>query len=318
MLSSVRTGVSEGVEVACELVGQAVALTSWRCLACTTARSEEHSQSWHCIAFVQRGAFVFHSRRGSSTIDQMSLGLFNPGEPYQTTHPFGCGDQGGAVVLTEECAREIVALYDPAAAQRGGGVFAQPAVAVSPQVHAGLSVLQRRHRAAPGDALAAEELALLLAGAAIRDSFRSAPRGPARSATVSEHRQLIEESKALLQAAYRAPLRLETIARTLGVSPYHLCHVFARGTGMTLHRYLVNLRLRAAVEAILDGCDDLSGLALEMGFSNHSHFTSSFRQVFGVPPSGLREASSQPLRPLHLDKRASQLERALFRVAGEG
>jgi AraC family transcriptional regulator len=42
-----------------------------------------------------------------------------------------------------------------------------------------------------------------------------------------------------------------------------------------------------AIEQI-DGCADrLTSLALDLGFSSHSHFTRAFREFYGCPPSAL-------------------------------
>ena len=49
------------------------------------------------------------------------------------------------------------------------------------------------------------------------------------------------------------------------------------------------LRLRAALERIADG-EDVATLALALGFSSHSHFTSAFRRAFGVAPSQVRSS----------------------------
>jgi AraC-like DNA-binding protein len=57
---------------------------------------------------------------------------------------------------------------------------------------------------------------------------------------------------------------------------------------MPIHRYLTQMRLRAGMEQLLDGVDDITRLALELGFSSHSHFTESFRREFGCTPSELR------------------------------
>jgi len=47
--------------------------------------------------------------------------------------------------------------------------------------------------------------------------------------------------------------------------------------------------LRAALERLPENDRDLSMLALELGFSSHSHFTASFTREFGVPPSALKD-----------------------------
>jgi AraC-like DNA-binding protein len=55
-----------------------------------------------------------------------------------------------------------------------------------------------------------------------------------------------------------------------------------------MHGYRNQLRLRAALESLRDPRVDLSGLALDLGFSSHSHFTVMFRRSFGCPPSQFR------------------------------
>jgi transcriptional regulator GlxA family with amidase domain len=71
---------------------------------------------------------------------------------------------------------------------------------------------------------------------------------------------------------------------------FHLCRVFRRHVGMTLHEYRQQLRVRHALETVASGDVDLLQVALELGFSGHSHFTAAFRAAFGAPPSVLRTA----------------------------
>jgi AraC-like DNA-binding protein len=52
----------------------------------------------------------------------------------------------------------------------------------------------------------------------------------------------------------------------------------------------VQLRLaRALIE--LPHANDLTQLALDLGFSSHSHFAASFRRAFGSTPSAFREST---------------------------
>ena len=61
--------------------------------------------------------------------------------------------------------------------------------------------------------------------------------------------------------------------------------------GIPLHRYLTQLRLaRALVE--LPHAADLTALALDLGFSSHSHFTARFRALFGLTPTDVRRGAS--------------------------
>ena len=81
-------------------------------------------------------------------------------------------------------------------------------------------------------------------------------------------------------------------------SPFHLARVFQQRTGLPVHRYLTKLRLRAALERLADGANDLTALALDLGFSSHSHFTDSFRREFGRAPSEVRQATGRALRQM--------------------
>lgn len=59
-------------------------------------------------------------------------------------------------------------------------------------------------------------------------------------------------------------------------------------TGISLHQYVDQLRLRFAIPAVLRG-EDLAQVALNSGFSSHSRFSLQFRLQFGVPPVVARE-----------------------------
>ena len=82
-------------------------------------------------------------------------------------------------------------------------------------------------------------------------------------------------------------LPLRSLARMAEISPYQLCREFRAVTGMTITRYRHSLRLRIALDR-LRGRVDLTELALDLGYSSHSHFTYTFRHHFGLTPSRYR------------------------------
>jgi AraC-like DNA-binding protein len=100
-----------------------------------------------------------------------------------------------------------------------------------------------------------------------------------------------EPVKEVLAARLGDRLTLADLGRELGVSPYHLARSFRRATGLSIHQYRIQLRLRTALPRLRDGVD-LSSLGLDLGFASHSHFTHSFRCLFGLPPSTVRELLS--------------------------
>jgi AraC-like DNA-binding protein len=70
---------------------------------------------------------------------------------------------------------------------------------------------------------------------------------------------------------------------------FHLARTFKARTGFSLHGYRNQLRLRAALERLRDPKAALIDIALDLGFSSHSHFTETFRRNFGKTPSAVRE-----------------------------
>jgi AraC-like DNA-binding protein len=119
------------------------------------------------------------------------------------------------------------------------------------------------------------------------------PRRPA--AVPAKTLQLIRRTKMFLEAEFANRSLLADVARAVGASPAHLTVLFRRVEGVPLHRYLMQLRLQRAV-AMLPCADDLTKLALEVGFSSHSHFTAAFRRRYGVTPSHVRERT-RPVPP---------------------
>lgn len=93
-----------------------------------------------------------------------------------------------------------------------------------------------------------------------------------------------------VQRAPGAPHRLIALGDALGVSPYHVAHVFREQTGLSVHRYLLRLRLAVALDLLAGGATNLSALALDLGFSSHSHFSSVFRRTTGLSPTEVRAA----------------------------
>jgi AraC family transcriptional regulator len=109
-------------------------------------------------------------------------------------------------------------------------------------------------------------------------------------------RRLIRRTKEFLEAEFANPIRLSHVGRAVGASPTYLTDLFRRVEGIPLHRYVARLRLaRALVE--LPDAEDLSTLALDVGFSSHSHFSAAFRRAFGCTPSQFRQATRAGRRP---------------------
>jgi AraC family transcriptional regulator len=85
-------------------------------------------------------------------------------------------------------------------------------------------------------------------------------------------------------------LSLPVLAKESGYSRVHFVRMFRTATGYTPHNYLLKLRVDRARELLASPTLSLTDIALECGFSSHSHLSRVFRQVLGATPSEYRRS----------------------------
>src|SRR3984957_16882063 len=95
--------------------------------------------------------------------------------------------------------------------------------------------------------------------------------------------KLVDRAKLVLSSDLARRWTLAEIATEVGVSPVYLTQVFQQVEGLPLYRYQLQLRLARAL-ALLGDYDDLTHLALDLGFSSHSHFSAAFKQAYFKTP----------------------------------
>jgi AraC family transcriptional regulator len=116
------------------------------------------------------------------------------------------------------------------------------------------------------------------------DSYMSSPARPSRGVIGTPTLQRIRD---YISAHLAEPIEVAELASLAGRSPFHFTRAFARSVGMTPHRYVVHLRLQAAVARIREGRTRLADIAAETGFSDQSHLSRWIRRVHGVAPSDI-------------------------------
>jgi AraC-like DNA-binding protein len=288
-----------GVHVQWLFNNQRLGITLWERAQGRPGISEEHRQLWHAFSFLHSGAFILHARGRTVLIDATTILLSNPGEPFRCEHPFGCHDRGSSIVVRRELLLELLRSCDPEMGeQRAGGLFPKTHVHGFFRAQLFQRLLVRSLRdGQPREPRAVEEAALKVLREVLKGGAQAAGPVPRREPSRAR-RGYAEDAKALLQHRFRERLRLDDIARSLYVSPYHLCRLFREATGVSIHSYLNRLRLREALEPIAEGEADLSGLALGLGFSSHSHFTAAFRKELGMSPRQVRKLTAARLSEL--------------------
>lgn len=100
--------------------------------------------------------------------------------------------------------------------------------------------------------------------------------------------RLAKEADAILYEDFQRVESLTAFAALLGVSASYLARSYRAAKGATLHSKVTRLRVAEALRRLADGATDLTGLAFELGYSSHSHFSAEFRRYVGRPPSEFR------------------------------
>jgi AraC-like DNA-binding protein len=103
-------------------------------------------------------------------------------------------------------------------------------------------------------------------------------------------------AKDLVDARYRDPLDVPTLARAAHLSPAHFSREFRRVFGETPHRYLLTRRLERAAAMLRNTDHPVADICFEVGLSSVGSFTTSFRRVYGMTPSAYRAAHPPVMR----------------------
>jgi len=232
------------------------------------------------VAFPFQGFFVWEVGRDSVVGDANQVLFVAGGEPFRTRTPLPGGYAELIVTPGEPLLDEIT--VGRGSITRVHPLFRRRSRRIDPALQLARARFVARAREGV-ETLEAEEQMVWLLRTALADERLSRP--PARCT-----QRLVDRTKAYLASELGRSIQLAEIARAVGASPGYLTEVFRAVEGITLHAYLMQLRLgRALVE--IPEAEDLTSLALDLGFSSHSHFSARFRRAFGVTPSEFRRSS---------------------------
>ncbi len=104
-------------------------------------------------------------------------------------------------------------------------------------------------------------------------------------ASVDSQSHQVARAIARLNTRFAEPLRVETLAREVGMSPTTFHHHFKSLTAMSPLQYQKQLRLGEARRLMLSERIDASTAAFRVGYESPSQFSREYRRLFGAPPS---------------------------------
>ena len=193
------------------------------------------------------------------------------------------------VFISESGCRHLYVYYDgPAArpyydyilAHGGSPVVApsDPAAAVR-EISFLVNAIQR-HRDV-GEAHMAHHLDALLAELAA---------GAAGAGADANRRSPVVRARMMIAEHYAEPLTLQRLADAVCMSPFHFAKLFKEETGVTPHRYLIEVRIRQAKFLLSYTSQSVASIADDCGFGSASAFSTAFRREVGMGPQAYRDA----------------------------
>ena len=108
-------------------------------------------------------------------------------------------------------------------------------------------------------------------------------------------RQRVKKVIQLLSDNLVKPPTLEEIGRSVGCSHFYLSRTFSSEMGMTIPQYLRQLRMEKAAELLKTGKFNVTEVALEVGYSSLSHFSTAFHETYGCCPGLYSLAPKSPI-----------------------
>jgi len=269
-----------------------VRVREYECTACIGDPPQAEQFERASIAIVRSGMFGIRTGRRTQVLSTGFLLLGNAGQNYEASHDHGVGDRclvfdfrGGALEDLAQSLRH----------ETGPHPFAVNVLPPHPRVDA-LRRLAQEDLSSGGSSTGLEELGLSLA----THVLTLAGSGSSRSIVdVPDNRRTREHVVAAIlriEQSFTDELRLSDLAESTGLSPFHFLRLFKRETGVTPHRFLLQTRIRRALELVRDTSRPITDIAFDVGFADLSNFINAFRREVGVSPRHYRRSGLARLR----------------------
>jgi AraC-like DNA-binding protein len=148
----------------------------------------------------------------------------------------------------------------------------------------------------PLSLLRLDQISLLL-GAHLIQSYSTLQRLPVPTLKGLEAWQKLR-SEELLRSRLNGNIAIAELAKACQLSASHFARCFRLSYGISVHRFLIRLRLEKAKELLVGTTSALSDIAIESGFFDQAALTKQFSQVERVTPSKWRKLNALTHSPV--------------------
>jgi len=263
-----------------------VRVREYRCTACDGDPPQAEQFERASIAIVRSGVFGIRTARRTQILSTGFLLLGNAGQRYEASHDHGVGDR---CLVFDFHGRALEDLAESLRRGVGAEPFAVNVLPPDPRVDA-FRRLAQDDLVATSSPLGLEELGLSLAAHVLSLSGTGTARSSAGVPDSRRARDSIVAAIAEIEEGATRELCLSDLAASAELSPFHFLRLFKRETGVTPHRFLVQTRIRRAVDLLRDSSRPITEIAFDVGFTDLSNFINAFRREIGVSPRHYRQS----------------------------
>lgn len=265
--------------------GERTTIGAFRCAVSDRRFSDSGPIERDIFVFPRCAVRIRHAGGPSFVADPALATAYNKGQIYDRRVVSEEGDRSDWFAVPRAAAMEAVERHGLTPSP--SGPFPFPHAPVSDATY----LSQRRlFRAAMlgAPALEIEEGVYALLDGVVEAAARARGSRIPPHAHARDH-DIAESVRALVASGFEEKWTLARLSATLGPSPFALCRAFRKVMRTSIHQFQTTLRLRVSLERLEDAKGDLAGLAHDLGFAGHSHFSMAFSRRFGAPPSQARE-----------------------------
>ena len=105
----------------------------------------------------------------------------------------------------------------------------------------------------------------------------------------SQHNENYMKAIRYIDHHYQEDLHLKDLAKTLNFSTSYTSKLFKKYNQIPFVKYLSYVRLRASLEALLEGKHTIEEIARDCGMPNAKAYTMAFKEMYGILPSSYRK-----------------------------
>ncbi len=110
----------------------------------------------------------------------------------------------------------------------------------------------------------------------------------------TSQKEITELIKRYINSHLGENIMKEDIAGQIHLNSDYITRIFKKETGISVKSYIIQQKMLAARQLLQDTDLPISHIAVKLGYSNFSHFSSTYKKQFGITPNEEKRRSSPP------------------------